>query len=154
MLNIKMNAMAKKPTDLIFKLEHQFTLYLQRCGITRAEMPPDELRELRRAFYGGCGQMFFVMTQDVMQMKTGLTGVVFDSFVKQLADFWQKEEDEQYEYEQEKAGGKKFEPDQVLSCSICAWEGPIKDLAKPAEGSGICKCPNCGSDKLLLKELP
>lgn len=147
--------MAKaKPTDLIFKLEHQFTLYLQRCGVTRAELPPCELREMRRAFYGGLGQMFFLMTQDVMTMKAGFTAPMFDSFVSQIQEFWQKEQDEQDQYEHERAGGVLFQPDEELKCSICAWEGKLDDLKKPGEGSGICTCPNCGSEKLLLKNLP
>lgn len=135
----------RKPTDLIYKLEHQFTLYLQRAQVTRAMLPPDQLIEMRKAFYGGLGQMFFLITQDVPAMGGERNQViVLELFQRQLGEFW---EEMVKEFEKSHLG-----PDHSIRCQKCPWEGKTSELVKPeSKKSGLCKCPQCGSEELLYK---
>jgi hypothetical protein len=135
----------RRPNDLIFQLEHQFTLYLQRCEVTRAQLGIDQLREMRRAFYGGLGQMFFLMTQDMgKQLRPGEQLVALDSIQSQLVEFWDEEKrlmDEGLDY---------LHATSPVKCE-CGWIGEVKDLVKPEISGELCKCPKCSSPNLYYK---
>lgn len=133
--------------DLIFKLEHQFTLYLQRCGITRAELSPDALREIRRAFYGGCGQMFFIMSQDVIELPNKKIPEVLINIQDQLQAFWDREVKQQSE------GITEYVPQMPVRCGLCDWKGTVADLVKPEPDSldNRCMCPTCQNKDLEVR---
>jgi hypothetical protein len=135
------------PHDLIFNLEHQFTLYLQRCRVARADLGPDQLREMRRAFYGGAIQMFFVMTQDILDLKNDAErALVLSSFTAQGMKFWTEE---QRKFE---AGMDELHPTMAARCD-CGWQGIVQDLVPPPEGkSGMCRCPNCKSETIYYRK--
>ena len=116
------------PKDLIFTMTHQFTLYLQRCGVRRDILGPDQLREMERAFYGGLGQMFFLITQDAAGMKQRDQIQVLESIQKQIEDFWVRE--------------LAIQSGLRIVCASCGWRGPYGDLL-PRVQADLPKCPNC-----------
>lgn len=136
----------RKPTDLIFKLDHQFTLYLQRCGVTRTQLSPTQLCEMQKAFYGGAGQLFFLITQDIAELKEREMPAVLSSFQKQILDFWNLQAEMKAKGEFEVPAGM------AVSCS-CGWKGVVMELKKnpnpdnPREGFGCC--PKCQETKLF-----
>lgn len=83
------------PTDLVYKIRHQFTLYLQRCGVTREMLPPDQLTEMSRAFYGACGQMIFLFRDDLTALKEEEIPVVMEAMCDELEAFWTEEQRKQ-----------------------------------------------------------
>lgn len=138
--------MKRKPTDIIFKVEHQFTLYLQRCNVTRESLPPDQLREMRRAFYGAAGQMFFLMTEDISSLSEREYPGVLDSILDQIQEYWNKEQEDQLN------GRQEYAKQLGVKCADCGWEGAVADLIKPEKGAveDRCKCPKCGSFEMLV----
>lgn len=134
----------KNPTDLIFKTEHLFTLYLQRIGQSREKLPVEQLQEIRRAYYGALGQLFCLLTQDIYDLKSREQGKVLASIQNQIGDFW---ENELKKHEQ---GILDVHPSRFVKCDGCGWSGKIEDLQKPAEGSGMAVCPKCKNEKLLF----
>lgn len=83
--------MPKVRETLIFKLEHQFTLYLQRVGFAREKLNPIQLQELRRAFYGGIAQMFILMTQDLKPLNPTERNEFIEFTTEQISEFWNNE---------------------------------------------------------------
>lgn len=135
----------RRPTDLIFQLEHQFTLYLQRCKVSRADLGVEQLREMRRAFYGGLGQMFFLVTQDVGSLEKQRDQVmILELMQKQIGNFWTEEQ------EAHERGLEKLHPTMAVKCD-CGFMGQIMELVLPKEGGGKAKCPKCGSEDLYFK---
>lgn len=41
-------------------LEAEYKFYLMIMGLDESKMPPDQRQEIKRAFYGGCAQMFII----------------------------------------------------------------------------------------------
>lgn len=83
--------MPKVRETLIFKIEHQFTLYLQRVGFQRERLNPVQLQELRRAFYGGIAQMFILCTQDISPLNLEEKNEFVQYTTEQLTEFWNAE---------------------------------------------------------------
>lgn len=139
--------MKLKPTDIIFKVEHQFTLYLQRCGVSRASLPADQYSEIRKAFYGAAGQIFFLMAQDIPTLPGGSYIPVLESIQDEIQRFWTDETERHKKGHLEYAG-------QMLCACPCGWKGTVADLTKPVKGAedDRCACPTCGNLELLIPE--
>lgn len=92
-----MKGIEKLPID--FDLNHQWGLFCQRCGIPDDKMPPDQRREMRRAFFGACGQMLILMKDELGDYgdKHGdeAAAGVLQNLLNQVSDFWQGEMDKQ-----------------------------------------------------------
>jgi hypothetical protein len=82
-----------------FDLSHQWGLFLERCGISAILMPADQEREMKRAFFGACGQLLLVFRDDLNDYadKEGEIAavMVMQNMLDQVGDFWQKETDKQ-----------------------------------------------------------
>lgn len=138
--------MAKKVTDLIFKMEHQFTLYLQRMGLSRESVPAEQLIEIKMAFYGGASQLFFLMTQDCPKLTENEHVIVLEKIMDQFADFWN-------EQQTNKLNKRVDYAHQMRVRCVCGWSGVVADLIKPEKGNidDTCRCPKCKSNELLIK---
>lgn len=69
-------------------LENEFKLYLQRAGFKEERrLPQYQYDEMKRAFYGGIGQLLIVLRDDVGS-KYSQQAVVFDNLLNQVASFW------------------------------------------------------------------
>lgn len=82
-----------------FDLNHQWGLFLERCGISAITMPEDQHREMKRAFFGACGQLLIVFKDelnDYADKKGEIAAAhVMQNMLDQVGDFWQKETDKQ-----------------------------------------------------------
>lgn len=82
-----------------FDFNYQWWLFLERCGISAILMPADQEREMRRAFFGACGQMLILLRDDLIDYdaKHGEEGaaMLMQNMLDQVSDFWQKEMDKQ-----------------------------------------------------------
>ncbi len=71
-----------------FNLEHQFSLYLQRVGLSDTLMSVAQMRETKRAFMGACGQML-VMLRDELSKLSDEQGVdTLQNMLEQVGNFW------------------------------------------------------------------
>jgi len=61
--------MSKLPKD--FDLNHQWGLFCERCQVPENKMPEDQRREMKRAFYGACGQMLILLRDELGDYGTG-----------------------------------------------------------------------------------
>lgn len=73
-----------------FNLEYQFGLYLERSGVKPEHLHPVQLSETKKAFFGGCGQMLFMLRDD-MPDKEQEAIEVFKSLEEQVLEFFKKE---------------------------------------------------------------
>lgn len=75
-----------------FNLEYQWKLYLDRVGLKEETMYPVQLQETKRAFYGACGQLLFLMRDDVGAIEDDSQAVeVMQNMIDQVGNFWMKE---------------------------------------------------------------
>ena len=71
-----------------FNLEHQYQLYLERVGLRDKLMPPKMETELRRAFFGACGQLLILLRDDVGELTEDEGFKVFEDLLEQVSNFW------------------------------------------------------------------
>lgn len=80
-----------------FDLNHQWGLFLERCSLKEVKMPEDQRREMKRAFFGACGQLLILMKDELADYsdKEGdeAAANVLQNMLDQVGDFWQKEMD-------------------------------------------------------------
>jgi len=80
-----------------FKLSHQWKLFCERCDIPEDKMPEDQKREMKRAFFGACGQMLILMRDELGDYgdKYGdeAAAKVLQNMLDEVGEFWQKEMD-------------------------------------------------------------
>lgn len=80
-----------------FNLNHQWGLFCERCQIPENKMPEDQRREMKRAFFGACGQMLILMKDELGDYgeKHGdyAAAEVLQNMLDQVGEFWQKEMD-------------------------------------------------------------
>lgn len=85
----------KLPID--FDLSHQWGLFCERCGIPESRMPEDQRREMKRAFFGACGQMLILLKDELGDYgdKHGdeAAAGVLQNMLDQVSAYWQKEMD-------------------------------------------------------------
>lgn len=82
-----------------FDLNHQWSLFLERCGISAISMPEDQRREMKRAFFGACGQILILFKDelnDYADKKGEIAAAnVMQNMLDQVSAFWQNESDKQ-----------------------------------------------------------
>ena len=71
-----------------FNLEHQYQLYLERVKLKESQMAPIQRKELKRAFMGACGQMLFLLRDDVGSLEEDEAINTLDDMINQVSDFW------------------------------------------------------------------
>lgn len=90
----EINSMPKE-----FDLNNQWSLFLGRCGMSAITMPEDQKREMKRAFFGACGQILIVFRDELNDYadKKGEVAAanVMQNMLDQVSTFWQKEMDKQ-----------------------------------------------------------
>jgi hypothetical protein len=90
-------AMSKIPVD--FDLQHQWGLFCDRCGVPEHKMPADQRREMKRAFFGACGQLLILLRDELgdYEVKHGeeAAAKILQRMLEQVGAFWQGEMDKQ-----------------------------------------------------------
>lgn len=74
-----------------FNLEHQYSLYLQRVGVTEATLSASVNRELKRAFMGACGQILIMLRDDLTPLPEDQGVMIMDDLLNQVGSFWTEE---------------------------------------------------------------
>lgn len=80
-------------TKVQFSIEFQWNRYVQRSGIRMEQLKalPDQEREMKRAFMGGMGQMFYLLGQDATELPENEINSVFSKIESEIGLFWQLE---------------------------------------------------------------
>lgn len=78
-----------------FDLTHQWQLFCERCELPEHKMPPDQRREMKRAFFGACGQLLIVFKDELGEYaeKNGdeaAAGIMQD-MLNQVEAYWENE---------------------------------------------------------------
>lgn len=74
-----------------FNIEEQYQRYLKMVKLSEEQMPEDQKVEMRRAFYGGIGQMTIWMFTDMDQMTEPDAMLALDSIRKETLEFWKEQ---------------------------------------------------------------
>jgi len=71
-----------------FNLEHQYQLFLGRMSLSEPTLHPVQSIQLRQAFMGGCGQMFFLFRDEIFELdeQEGITAL--ESLLQQMENYW------------------------------------------------------------------
>lgn len=74
-----------------FNLEEQYQMYLDLMGLDESQMPPIQQQETRRAFFGACGQMLRLMTEDIADLEeVDAVGTIIN-LKNQVSEYFLKE---------------------------------------------------------------
>lgn len=74
-----------------FTLEEQYQRYLKMVKLSEEQMPEDQRIEMRRAFYGGIGQMVIWMFTDMDKMTEPDAMLALDGIRKETLEFWKEQ---------------------------------------------------------------
>lgn len=90
-------------TDKQFNIHFQWKAFIERCNLKEDQLPPDQQREMKRAFYGACGQMLILLRDDLGDLAQKIGGVkgelvaasILQIMLEQVGDFWETETEKQ-----------------------------------------------------------
>lgn len=71
-----------------FDLNHQYQLYLERIKMKESQMLPVQRTEVKRAFFGACGQLLILMRDDLTKLEEDHATETLQGMVNQVSDFW------------------------------------------------------------------
>lgn len=74
-----------------FDLEYQWKLYLERVAVKEEELPPIQVQETKRAFYGACGQLMMLFKNTLTNFDDDTAVDLLQDMEKQILTFWQNE---------------------------------------------------------------
>jgi hypothetical protein len=72
-------------------LEWQWKQYLKRVDVTEEQLSPIQRQEMKRAFYGACGQILILLRDDVGELPEDQAVTVLQDMMNQIQNFWQGE---------------------------------------------------------------
>ena len=75
----------------VFNLNYQYQLYLERCGLKENQLSFVQNQEMKRAFFGACGQILLVLRDDVSEFDEDKAVEIFSNMLNQVSDFFIKE---------------------------------------------------------------
>lgn len=76
-----------KEVDEIFRLEYQYQRYLESVKLQEADMHPEQKRQLRHAFMGACGQLLFLMRDDMSMLDEERAVATMQGMINQVMHF-------------------------------------------------------------------
>jgi len=75
-----------------FNLENQYQLYLKRMELLpEDEMHPEQRKQLRQTFMGACGQMLFLLRDEVGALEERKAVEVMQDMINQVGNYFLKE---------------------------------------------------------------
>lgn len=85
--------------DKQFNIHYQWKKYLERAGVREEDMPPIQQSEMKKAFYGACGQMLILLRDELGDLAQKIGGVkgeiaaaaVLQQMLDQIQSFWETE---------------------------------------------------------------
>ncbi|SDS13193.1 hypothetical protein SAMN04487764_1526 [Gillisia sp. Hel1_33_143] len=74
------------------ELEYQYEKYLKITGLTENQMHPIQRQEIKRAFFGACGQMLVLFRDEISAIEDEDRAVLsMEDLVNQVEIFWKEE---------------------------------------------------------------
>lgn len=70
-----------------FNLNQEYQNYLQQVGLNEQSMHPVQIQETKRAFYGGCGQMFLLVSKTA-ELSEDDAIKALSELERQISVFW------------------------------------------------------------------
>lgn len=74
-----------------FEVSDMWKEFLQVSKMQEALMHPIQVSEMRKAFYGGCGQMLFKLRDDVGDLPEMEALATLEAMMWQIKKFWEDE---------------------------------------------------------------
>lgn len=72
-----------------FFLNNLWIHYLKLAGLTEAMLPETQCREMKKAFYGGMGELIVLMQEKVAVLGEEAGAKQMQDFMEQIDSFWQ-----------------------------------------------------------------
>lgn len=126
---------------LIFKIEHQWTLCLQRLKLSKETMPVVQHSEMKRAFNCGMVQMFYLMINNISKLPEEEQVNVINDIENQMVEYWNSESKAYSMGLIEVAENKR------VKCPVCNWKGIVTELKMQDDHSMVC--PNCKNPEIV-----
>lgn len=80
-----------KSNKEVFNLEWQFKKYLERANVKEEDLPPIQLKEMKQAFMGACGQMLVLFKNDITDIPDEDDAVeTMEDLFKQVMDYFEQ----------------------------------------------------------------
>lgn len=80
----------KTPKDIIFTVEHQYKLYLERVALQEELMHPTQAVQLRQTFYGAWGQQLLLMRNEVAEFEEEVGVRIMQAMLDEVRDYFTK----------------------------------------------------------------
>lgn len=74
-----------------FDLEYQYQLYLKRVALKENNMNSVQKIETKRAFMGACGQMLFLLRDDISKFDEDEAIEILENIKNQIGNFFIKQ---------------------------------------------------------------
>ena len=88
--------MSNQSLPVDFDLTKQWGLFCDRCGVPENKLPVDQRREMKRAFFGACGQLLILLRDELTEyeVKHGeeAASKILQNLLDQVSDYWEKEQ--------------------------------------------------------------
>lgn len=79
-----------------FSLNDEFERYLKLVKLDKRRMPAYQLREIRRAFYGACGQILILSRDEIGAIEDEDEAVeAMQDLLNQVSNFWDEQNSRQ-----------------------------------------------------------
>ncbi len=72
----------------IFKLEHQYQLYLERVNLSEDKMHSEQSKQLRQAFMGACGQLIILLRDDMAALPEKEGVKIMEAMLNEIVDYF------------------------------------------------------------------
>lgn len=71
-----------------FTIEEQWHLYLKRVGLSEGILPEAQRVEMKRTFFGACGQMLFMLRDDIGALPEEEGIEILEAIKSEVGKFW------------------------------------------------------------------
>lgn len=76
-------------------IEAQWQKYLELAGIKESQLIQIQRQEMKRSFFGACGQLIVLLRDDVAELNEQKGIMVLERMLSEVQSFWIKESDKQ-----------------------------------------------------------
>lgn len=74
-----------------FTIEHQWKLYLKRVNLKEENLPEIQCIEMKRTFYGACGQMLILLRDDISSLPPQKAMEMLEKMTREIGEFWTRQ---------------------------------------------------------------
>lgn len=70
-----------------YTIAHQYSLFLERMQLDERYMHPEQLIQIKQAFYGAWGMLLVLLRDDISNMADGHR--ILSEMLQHISDFWE-----------------------------------------------------------------